>query len=97
MRGSIPASYAVLPSSHSAHQRLEGGTLASADHSYLVVVQFLKPHGLDLSRGHAARSTSLQPLRELRRDAAGERNAVRRVRPETEQARATLLNAGVAP
>jgi hypothetical protein len=84
MRGSFPASHAVLPTSARAIQGLEGGTFASVSVRFNAV-QLLRSYGVDLSRSDSTRSPRLQSLRQLRYDAAGKRDTLRGVRTEEEQ------------
>src|SRR5262245_65244689 len=84
MRGSFPASHAVLPTSARAIQGLEGGTFASVSVRF-DAIQLFQSHGVDLSRSDSTRSARLQSLRQLWYDAACQRDALRGVRTEEEQ------------
>jgi hypothetical protein len=91
MRGSFPASHAVSSKSARALQGLEGETYASAFAPRSDAVPFLQSHGVDLSGSDSSRRSGFQLMRQLRRDASGERDALRGMRAEEEQTSTTSL------
>jgi hypothetical protein len=90
LRGTFRASHAVFSPFTRAPQDVEsafGTTLSRSG----VIVQLLESHGDDSSRSDTERRACLQSLRLLRRVAAGQRDALRRVRSKAQQARTTVL------
>ena len=95
LRGSFLASHAVPQCTTRANQGLESESTRPSD-ADPYDLQFFRSHGVDPSRGDTARGARVQPVRQLWNDAPGQRDALRRVRAETEQAGASVLSAGGA-